>query len=206
MRDLTRPDDTLKRSLSRSRSPATFYPQVRPIAARCVPVLVVFAIAFTVDQATAQRYSAIFGSAAIAGSVLSMFPALRPATIALGGYGAIWLGFNLVRAVADDAGLAVAGQTVVSSIEAMLFGGSLPSQWLQDRFYDPARIQIHDIVLAVVHILFFVTPFIVGVVLWSKRRAVFYRYSSATAVAFGLGLVGFVFLPTAPPGSVSRSR
>lgn len=199
MRDLIRPDDALKQSLSRSHSVGAVSRRLRLAATRCVPVCIFFAIAFTVDQATQQRYSAILGSAAIAGSVLSVFPALRPATRALGSYGAIWLAFNLVRAVADDAGLAIGSQAVASSFEAMLFGRTLPSQWLQDRFYDPARIQVHDIVLALVHASFFVTPFIVGVVLWARRRAVFYRYCGATAIAFGLGLVGFVLLPTAPP-------
>ncbi len=177
--------------------------------ARGVTVAVLFGIAFAIDQLTGQRYSAVLGSAAIVGSVLGLLPAVCAALLALGGYGAIWVGFNLVRAVADDAGLAVAGQTFVSSIEAAAFGGSLPSEWLQNRFYDPGNIQAHDIVLALIHASFFITPFILAVALWRKRRAVFYRYSGATAIAFGLGLVGFVLLPTAPPwlgepGEVTR--
>lgn len=43
------------------------------------------------------------------------------------------------------------------------------------------------------------TPFVVAIALWWKRRAVFIQYSRATAFAFGLGLVGFLVLPTAPP-------
>ncbi len=124
---------------------------------------------------------------------------MRPAALALGAYGGVWLGFNLVRAVANDAGLAVASQTRIASMEAALFGGALPTEWLQGRFHDPDRIRAHDTALALVHASFFVVPFMVGAALWWKRRAVFATYVWATAIAFGLGLVGFMLVPTAPP-------
>lgn len=205
----SRPDQGLNRSTIRNRPSVRSRSFPLPIVARGITVALFFGITFAIDQLTGQRYSVVLGSAAIVGSVLSVFPAIRPTAIALGGYGAIWLGFNLARAAADDAGLAVAGQTFVASIEASAFGGSLPSEWLQNRFYDPGNIQAHDIVLALIHASFFITPFILAVALWRKRRAVFYRYSWATAIAFGLGLAGFVLLPTAPPwlgepGEVTR--
>ncbi len=171
----------------------------RDLLDRGLPVAVFFAIAFLIDQATGQRYSAIWGSAAIVASVASVFPGVRPTLLAFGGYGLIWGTFNLGRAVADDAGIALAGQSAVSSFEAGLFGGTLPTQWLQDRFFDPDRLQPHDVALALVHLSFFITPFVVGLVLWFWRRAMFGRYSRATAITFGLGLIGFLLLPTAPP-------
>lgn len=199
MRYQTQPDQSLKQPSTRAHPSRRLPPSLRQLVLRCIPAALFFGIAFAIDQATGQRYSALLGSAAIVGSVLGVFPAIRPAAIALGSYGAIWLGFNVVRAFADDMGLALASQTVVSSVEARVFGGTLPSQWLQQRAYDPAHVQPHDIGLALVHASFFVTPFAVGIMLWWKRRAVFRRYCRATAIAFGLGLVGFVLLPTAPP-------
>lgn len=199
MRYLLRPNETLKQSLPQASGPGSLAQHLRLVAVRCIPAGIFFAIAFAIDQLTHQQYSAILGSAAIAGSLLSVFPALRAGAIALGGYGAIWLGFNLARAVADDAGLAMAGRTLVSSVETRLFGGTLPSQWLQERFHDPDQVRAHDLVLALVHASFFITPFVLAVMLYWKRRAVFHRYCLATAFAFGLGLVGFLLLPTAPP-------
>jgi FtsH-binding integral membrane protein len=171
----------------------------RDLIDRGLPVAVFFAIAFLIDQATGQRYSAIWGSAAIVASLVSVFPGIRPSVLALGSYGLIWGAFNLGRAVADDAGIALAGRSAVSSFEARLFGGTLPSKWLQDRLYDPDRFQPHDIALALVHLSFFVTPFVVGLVLWLWQREAFGRYCRATAITFGLGLIGFLLLPTAPP-------
>jgi hypothetical protein len=174
-------------------------PRWRDILDRGLPVAVFFAVAFLIDQATQQRYSAIWGSAAIVGSVVSVFPAIRPALLAFGGYGLIWGVFNVGRAVADDTGIAIAGQSAVSSFEAGLFGGILPTRWLQDRFHDPDRLQPHDIALALVHVSFFVIPFVLGLVVWLYRRTSFGRYCQATAITFGLGLIGFMLLPTAPP-------
>ena len=166
---------------------------------RLLPVAIFFAIAFVLDHFTRQQYSAVFGSAAIIASVLSVFPAVRPAALGLGGYGLVWILFNLGRAVADNAGLAIGGRNAVSSFEANFFGGTLPSQWLQDRFHSPDRIELQSVGLAVVHLSFFVVPFVVAAMLWFRQRVVFIRYGWATAIAFGLGLIGFVLLPTAPP-------
>lgn len=189
----------LKRAYLQTHSASDLPQRLRVIVARCVPICLAFAIAFAVDQMTQQRYSPVLGSAAIVVSVLSLFPTWRPATLALGTYGAIWLGFNLVRAIADDTGLSVGDLHAVSSFEATLFGGIVPSAWLQERFHDPGRMQVHDVALAVVHASFFVTPFIMAGVLWFRRRGGFWHYTRATTIAFALGLVGFVFLPTAPP-------
>ena len=153
---------------------------------RSWPAIAWFALAFVIDQITGQRYSPVLGSAAILGSLLGVFPAIRPATLALGAYGLVWVGFNLVRAIADNVGLAATSATTVSSIESALFNGTLPTQRLQERFHDPERIQAHDIALAIVHASFFVVPFLIGLALWWKRRPVFATYC--------------------PPGSASRNR
>lgn len=166
---------------------------------RCAMVIVAFAIAFVIDQATQQRHSAIWGSAAIVASVLAVVPAIRPAVLAFGGYGLIWGVFNLGRAVADGAGIALAGQSTISSFEAGLFGGVLPTTWLQDHLYDPQRLAPYDFALVAVHLSFFITPFALGLALWFRRRSMFGCYCRATAITFGLGLIGFLLLPTAPP-------
>lgn len=179
------------------------------LARRFLPVVVFFAIAFATDMLTAQQYSSVWGSAAIVASAIHLFPAIRPALAALGGYAAVWVVFNLVRAVAEDAGLATAGAGAVARWEGALFGGKLPSATLQAAWFDPAHTRVHDVVLSLVHGSFFVVPFLVAGVLWWKRRAQFRFYMTATAVTFALGLVGFLLLPTAPPwlsepGDVTR--
>lgn len=199
MRYQWRPD--LTRSIARSRSGNWARADLQSFVARGLIVALFFAGAFAIDRLTGQRYSSMLGSVAITGSVVSLFPAVRPALVALGGYGATWLGFNLVRAVADDAdaGLGVGHQDLAASVEGAMFGGGLPSAWLQETFHEPGQVHALDLALALVHASFFVAPFAVAAVLWWTRRAAFAQYCQATAIAFGLGLVGFVALPTAPP-------
>jgi len=199
MRYLPRPIHPLRNTISAANQTGAHSSRLREFGARCLPVILFFALAFALDQLTQQRYSAVFGSAAIVASVLSVLPMVRPAAVAIGTYGGIWIGFNLLRAWADDAGLALGSQSSVARFEAALFGGALPAQWLQERFYDPERTQLPDILLALVHASFFVMPFVVAGVLWVRYRMVFGRYCWATAVAFGLGVIGFLLLPTAPP-------
>ena len=170
----------------------------RPVK-RFLPVVIFFAIAFTADMLTNQRYSSVWGSAAIIASAIHLFPAIRPALAAVGGFAGVWLGFNLVRAVAEDTGLALAGVGTVADVESAIFGGQLPSEWLQSRFFDPDHIRFQDMALSLVHGSFFVVPFVVAAVVWWKRRELFRPYLIATAVTFALGLIGFILLPTAPP-------
>jgi hypothetical protein len=175
---------------------------------RLAPAIAAFAIAFAIDIATGQRYSSIWGGIAIVISVVTVFPAVRPALAALGAFAGVWAAFNLVRAVADDAGVALVGADTVAGWERALFG-VLPSAWLQDSLFAPDTVRVVDIALSVVHGSFFVAPFVVAALLWWKRRPLFRRYTVATAATFALGLVGFLLLPAAPPwlaepDSVSR--
>lgn len=165
---------------------------------RLVPVIVAFGIAFAVDMATGQRHSAVWGSIAIVASVVAVFPAVRPAVTSLGAYAGVWVIFNLVRAVADDAGLALVSRDTAAGWERALFG-TLPSAWVQERFFDADRGRGIDVALSIVHGSFFVVPFVVAAVLWWRQPALFRRYAVATAVTFALGLGGFLLLPTAPP-------
>ncbi len=166
---------------------------------RWAPPLAFFAVAFAADMATGQRASSIWGSVAIVASITWLFPGIRATLAALGSYAAIWVAFNIVRAVADDVGLAVGGQHLVARWESAIAGGTLPSTILQDRFFNPASTGVHDIALAVVHGSFFVVPFVVAILTWWRRRDLFPTYALATAATFALGLVGFLLLPTAPP-------
>lgn len=181
---------------------------ITKLARRLVPVAVFFAIAFAIDMLTGQRYSSLWGSAAIIASVVYVFPAVRPTLAAFAVYGAIWVGFNLVRAIADDAGLALASTTAISRWERDLFGG-FPSAQLQAKFLDVGMVQAQDVVLSLVHGSFFIVPFIVAALVWWRARALFQPFAVATALTFALGLIGFLLLPTAPPwmsdpGDVTR--
>lgn len=192
---------------NRDRSEITV--SVPRVVQQFLPVAIFFAIAFAVDMLTGQRYSSVWGSAAIVASAIHLLPMIRSALATLGGYAVIWVGFNLVRAIADDTGLAVASTATVSGWERSLFGGTLPSVQFQTWFFDPTRVQMHDVILSLVHASFFVVPLVIAVIVWWRARPFFRPYAIATAASFALSLVGFLLLPTAPPwmsspGEVTR--
>jgi membrane-associated phospholipid phosphatase len=150
-------------------------------------------------MATGQRHSPVLGSSAIVASVLIVFPAVRGIVAAFAGYATVWVGFNVARAFADDADLGVASQGTVSTLESTMFGGVLPSHLLQRWFFDSTRLQSWDIGFVAIYGSFFLSPFVLAALIWWKRRNDFLVYAAATAISFGLGLVGFLLLPTEPP-------
>ncbi|HEV2065215.1 MAG TPA: phosphatase PAP2 family protein [Thermomicrobiales bacterium] len=158
-----------------------------------------FGTAFALDVLSDRQFSRILGSAAIFGSALTLFPAIRPGLIAASTCALTWVGFNLVRAFADDAGLGLAGRQTVADLERALFGGVLPSTRLQHQWLDPGSIHPHDIAFSVVHGSFFFVPFLIAAIAWWRQRPLFSRYLKATAICFAISLVAFALLPTAPP-------
>ena len=199
----------ISNAFQRARSPDLPGPKPAGMPVRLLLVVVFFAVAFTIDVLSGRQYSQLLGGAAIFGSILTLFPAIRPSVIAASVYALTWTAFNVVRAFADDARLAIGDPSSVSDFEGSLFGGTLPTMVLQRRAFDPEQIQPHDIALALVHASFFVVPFLIAAIAWRRHRPLFNRYLLATAICFALSLVAFFALPTAPPwmsdpGDVTR--
>jgi len=157
-----------------------------------------FALAFVADLATGNRWTPVWGSLAIVASLLALVPRLRIPAALVGAHAGCWVGFNLLRAVADDAGLGLGPAEAVPRLEARVFGGDLPSASLQRAFYDPGVTRWYDAALILVYLSFFVVPHAVAAALLVRDRSRFGRYLGATAVLVALGLVGFFLLPTNP--------
>jgi len=189
----------ISNALQRVRSSDIPGPKPAGLPLRLFLVVSWFAAAFAVDVLSDRQFSQILGSAAIFGSTLTLFPAIRAGLIATSVCALVWVGFNLVRAFADDAGLALADRQTVADIERTLFGGVLPSTRLQHQWSGPDGIRPHDIAFSLVHVSFFVIPFVIAGIAWWRQRWLFSRYLKATAVCFAISLVAFTVLPTAPP-------
>jgi membrane-associated phospholipid phosphatase len=188
------------------RQAGTFRPEARKPAggarpawwSRLLAPVLFFAVAFTVDMLTGQRYSPVLGSVAIVASAIALFASIVPGLVALGAYAGTWAGFNIARAFADDAGLALGSATLIAEAEGAV-KGTLPPIARQDAFFDASSIGAHDVALSIVHGSFFMVPFAMAAVVWWRRRDLMGQYTVATAATFALGLVGFLLLPTAPP-------
>jgi membrane-associated phospholipid phosphatase len=111
--------------------------------------------------------------------------------------------FALLRTTADDTGIAVKGDYVVDA-ERWLFGGTLPTEWLQDRFYDAGVTHPLDVACVAVYVSYYFAPQVVALVLWRRNPAAFTRYAVAVLVAAYCGLAVSFLVPTAPPWLASE--
>lgn len=116
-----------------------------------------------------------------------------------------WLPFLLVlvvydysRGLADQAGFPVRWQPQIRADE-LLFGGQLPTVWLQEQLIDPARVHTWEVVVAVTYASHFVVPFVVAATLWFRDRARWAAFVRRFVVLSFLGVVTFVLVPTGPP-------
>jgi hypothetical protein len=121
-----------------------------------------------------------------------------------------WLPFTLVlmaydktRAVADAIGLPLHEADVVGW-ERGLFGGTVPTVWLQQHFYDPAHVFWYDAGCTLIYTShFFATP-VLAAVLWVRERTAWVQFISRVIVLSVAGLATYILFPEAPPWMASR--
>jgi membrane-associated phospholipid phosphatase len=177
--------------LATSRFPWLGWPVV------AVPLLA-FALAFALDVATERRYSQIWGSLALAASA-GVVPAVRRAALPVGACVGVWVGFNALRAVADDAGMGLVSDRIVSGWEAWLFGGELPSATVQRAVLNPTHLGPPQVALTAIYLSFFIVPHVVAALLLVRNKDLFWRAVIASALLFAAGIIAFAIAPTDPP-------
>jgi hypothetical protein len=89
-------------------------------------------------------------------------------------------------------------------MERFLFGGYIPTIWLQDHLYHGQTRVLEQAVVAL-YTSHFVVPLILGFYLWWTRRRVGFRLLMLTLLATSvIGELTFVLAPTAPPWLASE--
>ena len=87
----------------------------------------------------------------------------------------------------------------VSGLERGLFGGTLPTVWLQQRFYDPRAIGWQDWAGMFFYFMHFVVPVVVGFIFWTRSREHYWRYISALLLMSFVAFLTYLVFPTTPP-------
>ena len=116
---------------------------------------------------------------------------------------ALFLAYELMRGVADNAGFPVHVADVLAA-ERFLAFGHLPTQLLQDLFDLDRRVNAWTILATIVYMLHFVLPIATGFVLWLWQRPLYYGYVAALIVLSMAGFVTFLLLPVAPPWEAAQ--
>jgi hypothetical protein len=121
-----------------------------------------------------------------------------------------WLPFFAVLTVYDlarggaDGLVAPTHYLPQAHADAWVFGGAVPSAWLQAHLHAPGRVQWFEVLAFVVYVShFFVTPLLAGV-LWTIDRQRFRRYAAAVTLLTFTACITFVLFPAAPPWLASE--
>ncbi|HEV2087583.1 MAG TPA: phosphatase PAP2 family protein [Cryptosporangiaceae bacterium] len=105
--------------------------------------------------------------------------------------------YGFSRGAADDGGTPHVQELI--DADRALFGGHVPTIWLQERFYDPLRVQWYDVAASIVYLSHFVVTLTVAVVLWLRARSLWAAFMRRWLGLIGLGLVTYFLYPAAPP-------
>jgi membrane-associated phospholipid phosphatase len=121
-----------------------------------------------------------------------------------------WLPFTMVLVVYDvSRGLATWAslplhESDVAHAESSLFGGTIPTVWLQDHLYMPSSVHWFDAVMTLVYTSHFLATPILAAVLWLRDRTAWIAYITRVVVLAFSGLVTYVLFPEAPPWMAAR--
>jgi hypothetical protein len=163
-------------------------------------LLIRLAIAVVVVTTITLVNSAFIGwGTAVTAAILAVPTSrFRSYTVAFMPYALAWLIFSLLRALADETPVGLRTEQV-TDIERWLFGGHIPTIWLQERLFDPTHIAWYDYATTFIHWSYFVVPHILGIIIWRRSPELYRRYLMTTILTMGVGLVIYFLSPAAPP-------
>jgi len=106
--------------------------------------------------------------------------------------------YDHTRGIADSLGMPIRITELVD-VERSMFGGVLPSAWLQENFSHPADPHWWDAVASLVYASHFVLPWALAAVLYVRSRPVWLKYVRRVVLLSYAGLATYILLPAAPP-------
>ncbi|GIJ47486.1 phosphatidic acid phosphatase [Virgisporangium aliadipatigenens] len=105
--------------------------------------------------------------------------------------------YNFSRGFADNGATPHAYELIW--VDKWMFGGHVPTLWLQERFYDPDRLFWWDVVASWVYFSHFVVALGIAVTLWLRDRERWAKFVRRWFALCGAGLVTYFLYPAAPP-------
>lgn len=111
--------------------------------------------------------------------------------------------YDLLRGVADSVFAAHVYPQL--RVDEWLFGGSVPTVWLQDRVWHGGHdLRWWDYAAWLVYLTHFFATFVVAAVLWLWAHDRFARYATMVAALAALGFATYVLFPAVPPWLASE--
>jgi len=109
----------------------------------------------------------------------------------------LWV-YDLTRGAADTMGIGINYQTMID-FDSFVFGGETPTEWLQERLYDPGVVHWWDFLFTFVYTSYFIVPFALAGYFWARDRPAFKRFIRRLVTLSLAGLATYILFPAAPP-------
>jgi membrane-associated phospholipid phosphatase len=111
---------------------------------------------------------------------------------------AVLAAYDFTRGAADSFGIGVHVHPMID-FDRFVFGGQVPTQWLQAHLYHPGRVMWWDVAFTLIYTSYFIVPFAVAGFLWARDRLVFVAYAKRLVSLALAGLATYIAFPAAPP-------
>jgi PAP2 superfamily len=111
---------------------------------------------------------------------------------------AVLWAYDLTRGAADSFGIGVNVSPMID-FDRFVFGGEVPTEWLQAHLYEPGRVMWWDLVFTLTYTSYFIVPFAVAGYFWARDRADFHRFTRRLVTLALAGLTTYILFPAAPP-------
>ena len=117
-------------------------------------------------------------------------------------FGLVLFAYDLMRGYADS--FFTAHVEPQLRADELLFAGTVPTVWLQDRLWaGPERLGWVDYASWVVYLTHFFATFVVAGILWLCARRLFRRYAAMVSLLAVAGFATYALFPAVPPWMAS---
>jgi membrane-associated phospholipid phosphatase len=107
------------------------------------------------------------------------------------------VGYNISRGYADA--LFAPHVTPLIDADRAMFGGHVPTIWLQQHLYERGHVRAWEVAVSLVYVSHFLTVPTVAVILWLRDRFQWARYMRRWFTLSLAGLITYLLYPAAPP-------
>jgi membrane-associated phospholipid phosphatase len=117
---------------------------------------------------------------------------------------AVLLAYDYTRGIADHLGFAT-HILQPAHADMWLFGGTLPTYWLQQHLYIPGDPRWYDGLATLIYTSHFLVTPAVAVVLWIRNRPAWISFIARIISLSLVGLTVYILYPSAPPWYAARA-
>ncbi|MCW2529717.1 MAG: phosphoesterase [Pseudonocardiales bacterium] len=114
----------------------------------------------------------------------------------------VLVAYDLTRGLADALGRPTMWTPQIA-LERDLFGGNVPTIWLQAHI-KYAQAPWWEVAVSTTYVSYFILPYLAAGLLWIRNRGLWRKFAIQFLLINLIGLATFIVLPAAPPWAASR--